>query len=309
MHKSAIEVKDIKKSLQDRDILKGISFEVEQGDIFGFIGPNGAGKTTTIRILLGLYKYDSGSATIMGRDVADDEARKKVGFVIDGDGLYDNMTAIANLEYYQMIYEKSVDKKKIGKVLELVGLADRARDKAQTFSKGMRQRLALARALVHDPEVLILDEPTSGIDPTAQLDIRKILLDIVQNEKKTVFFSSHNMDEVQKICNRIALLDKGEIKLYGHLEELRKQMGKNVLTVQTSSEINQDSLDEIKQKKDFGFYKIQDGNLLFTPSISVKTSDIINQLVKVGIEVDEVAKKESSLEEMYNNIVREAEDK
>ncbi|WP_010094401.1 ABC transporter ATP-binding protein [Ornithinibacillus scapharcae] len=309
MHKLAIEVKDIKKSLQDRDILKGISFEVEQGDIFGFIGPNGAGKTTTIRILLGLYKYDSGSATIMGRDVADDEARKKVGFVIDGDGLYDNMTAIANLEYYQMIYEKSVDKKKIGKVLELVGLADRARDKAQTFSKGMRQRLALARALVHDPEVLILDEPTSGIDPSAQLDIRKILLDIVQNEKKTVFFSSHNMDEVQKICNRIALLDKGEIKLYGHLDELRKQMGKNVLTVHTSSEINQDNLDEIKQKKDFGFYKIQDGNLLFTPSINVKTSDIINQLVKVGIEVDEVAKKESSLEEMYNNIVREAEDK
>lgn len=308
MLKSPIEVKSIKKSLQGRDILKGISFEVEQGDIFGFIGPNGAGKTTTIRILLGLYKIDSGSATIIGRDVAEDESRKKVGFVIDGDGLYDNMTAIGNLEYYQMIYDKSVDKKKIGKVLELVGLADRAKDKAQTFSKGMRQRLAIARALVHDPEVLILDEPTSGIDPSAQLDIREILLDIVRNEKKTVFFSSHNMDEVQKICNRIALLDKGEIKLYGHLDELRKQMGKNILTVNTSSEINQDILNEVKRIKDIGLYKVNEGNLLFTPSSNVKTSDIINQLVKVGIEVDGVAKKESSLEEIYNNIVRKAEE-
>ncbi|MGN8844758.1 ABC transporter ATP-binding protein [Niallia sp. HCP3S3_B10] len=309
MHTSPIEVKNIKKTLQGREILKGITFEVEQGDIFGFIGPNGAGKTTTIRILLGLYKVDSGNASIMGRDVSDDESRKKVGFVIDGDGLYDNMSAAANLEYYQKIYDKSVDKKKIEQVLELVGLADRAKDKAKTFSKGMRQRLALARALVHDPDILILDEPTSGIDPSVQLDIRKILLDIVQNENKTVFFSSHNMDEVQKICNKIVLLHKGEIKLYGRLDKLRQQMGKNILTVHTSSEITNDILNKFNDIEDIGFYKVNKGNLLFTPSKNVKTSDIINLLVKAGIEVEGVVKEESSLEEMYNNIVREAEEK
>jgi ABC-2 type transport system ATP-binding protein len=309
MNRSPIEVNNIKKTLQGREVLKGISFKVEKGDIFGFIGPNGAGKTTTIRILLGLYGADFGSASIMGHDVSQDESRKRVGFVIDGDGLYDNMTAEANLGFYLNIYDKPVDRKQIEKVLDLVGLADRAQDKAGTFSKGMRQRLALARALVYDPEVLILDEPTSGIDPSAQLDIREILLNIVQKQNKTVLLSSHNMDEVQKICNRIALLHKGEIKLYGHLEDLRRQLGKNAIIVHANSLITNNIKQKIKGIKQFGLSEINENNLFFTPAANVKVSDIISMLVNEGVEVEGVTNNEASLEDMYTNIVREAANK
>jgi ABC-2 type transport system ATP-binding protein len=309
MNRSPIEVNNITKTLQGREVLKGISFKVEKGDIFGFIGPNGAGKTTTIRILLGLYGADSGSASIMGHDVSKDESRKRVGFVIDGDGLYDNMTAEANLGFYLNIYDKPVDRKQIEKVLDLVGLADRAQDKAGTFSKGMRQRLALARALVYDPEVLILDEPTSGIDPSAQLDIREVLLNIVQKQNKTVLLSSHNMDEVQKICNRIALLHKGEIKLYGHLEELRRQLGKNAIIVHANSLITNNMKQKIKGIKQFGLSEINENDLFFTPAANVKVSDIISMLVNEGVEVEGVTNNEASLEDMYTNIVREAANK
>ncbi|MCY7948726.1 ABC transporter ATP-binding protein [Bacillus atrophaeus] len=304
MISSPIEVKNIKKSLQGREILKGISFNVEKGDIFGFIGPNGAGKTTTIRILLGLYAADEGSASIMGYDVSNDESRKKVGFVIDGDGLYDNMTAEANLGYYLKIYEKPVDKTQIKKVLDLVGLANRAQDKVGTFSKGMRQRLALARALVYKPEVLILDEPTSGIDPSAQLDIRQILLDLVHKENKTVLLSSHNMDEVQKICNRVALLNNGEIKLYGRLDELYRQVGKNIITVHANTLIDDRTKNKLKSMKEFGLSKINEKDLIFTPSGNIKVPDIINMLAKEGVEVERVSKNDASLEDVYNKIVR-----
>ncbi|MGE0912088.1 ABC transporter ATP-binding protein [Bacillus atrophaeus] len=304
MISSPIEVKNIKKSLQGREILKGISFNVEKGDIFGFIGPNGAGKTTTIRILLGLYAADEGSASIMGYDVSNDESRKKVGFVIDGDGLYDNMTAEANLGYYLKIYEKPVDKTQIKKVLDLVGLANRAQDKVGTFSKGMRQRLALARALVYKPEVLILDEPTSGIDPSAQLDIRQILLDLVHKENKTVLLSSHNMNEVQKICNRVALLNNGEIKLYGRLDELYRQVGKNIITVHANTLIDDRTKNKLKSMKEFGLSKINEKDLIFTPSGNIKVPDIINMLAKEGVEVERVSKNDASLEDVYNKIVR-----
>lgn len=303
---SSILVKDVKKSLGGRDILKGINFEVEKGDIFGFLGRNGAGKTTTIRILLGLYNTDSGSASIMGSRVGSDEAKKNIGFMIDGTGLYDSMSAKENLEYYLKIYGKTVNKKHISRVLELVGLSDRARDKAGTFSKGMRQKLALARALVHDPEVLILDEPTSGLDPSAQIEFRNIMVNIAQNEHKTVFLSSHNLDEVQRICNRIALLNSGKIKLYGKLDELKRQMGKDTVVVQTSNVITDLIFKRIKDIKELGLKERNGNNLVFVPTPNIKVQRIIDVLSKEEVEIEKFTKNEASLEEMYSAIVKEA---
>jgi ABC-2 type transport system ATP-binding protein len=302
---SSIVIENVKKSLGGRDILKGISFVVEKGDIFGFLGRNGAGKTTTIRTLLGLYHADSGKASIMGCDVSGDKSRKNVGFVLDGDGLYDSMSAEANLAYYLRIYGKPVDKKQIARVLGLVGLSDRAKDKAGTFSKGMRQKLALAKALVHNPEVLILDEPTSGLDPTAQIEFRNIMVNIAQNEHKTVLLSSHNLDEVQRICNRIALLNNGEIKLYGKLDELRKQMGKDTVVVQTSNVVSDTIFQKLKNMKEFGLKERNGKSLVFIPTRNMKTQDIIVVLSKEGVEVEGFTKNEASLEEIYSSIVRE----
>src|SRR4030065_885368 len=148
----AISITNVKKSLENREILKDISFAVEKGDIFGYLGPNGAGKTTTIRILLGLLQTDSGKIEILGQDINMSETRKRIGFILDADGLYDNMTARENLIFYSRIYEMSEAGDRIAKLMKMVGLANRISDRVSTYSRGMRQRLALARAMLHHPD-------------------------------------------------------------------------------------------------------------------------------------------------------------
>jgi ABC-2 type transport system ATP-binding protein len=231
---AAISLENVKKTLGKREVLKGISFTVARGDVFGYLGPNGAGKTTTIRILLGLLQSDSGRLDIMGQDISKSDTRRKIGFALDPDGLYDNMTAEENLEFYARIYGLSDAARRIAELLGAVGLSDRAKDRVGTYSKGMRQRLALARAMTHDPEVLVLDEPTAGVDPSGQMEVRQIILDAAHHKNKTVFLSSHNLDEVQRICNRIALIDRGEIKLYGETETLRRGMGDGTVVIETA---------------------------------------------------------------------------
>ena len=304
---AAIEIEDVKKTLGHREVLKGIRFSVEKGDIFGYLGPNGAGKTTTIRILLGLLQADSGKLDILGQDIALSATRKKIGFALDPDGLYDNMTAEENLQFYARIYGVSQDGQRINTLLKSVNLEDRADDRTGTYSRGMRQRLALARAMVHDPDVLILDEPTSGVDPTGQIEIRQILLDMAHKTNKTIFLSSHNLDEVQRICNRIALIDRGEIKLYGPLEELRHSMGKGGVEIKTSHDIPESLLTSLKAMPGLGFQKKEGDSLLFSPLEGTEISDIISFLSGQGVKIDGATKKEASLEEMYSAILKEVE--
>jgi len=304
---SAINIENIKKSLGNREILRGISFKVNRGDIFGYLGPNGAGKTTTIRIILGLFKADSGNLDILGQDIESSETRRKIGFVLDLDGLYDGMTARENLIFYSRIYGLAMVEEKIGQLLDMVELSGRGNDRVHTYSTGMRQRLALARSMVHDPEILVLDEPTSGVDPSGQIQIRKILLNMAHKENKTIFLSSHNLDEVQRICNRIAIIDRGEIKLYGELEDLRKKMGKSGIIIRSSNDIPDEVIKEVKRSPDLGLKEVKDSNLIFMPDEGTETSDIISFLSSRGVKVEEAIKQEASLEEMYSNILKEAE--
>jgi len=304
---SAISLDSIKKTLGSREVLRGISFTVATGDIFGYLGPNGAGKTTTIRILLGLLPASSGKLEVLGQDINRSETRKKIGFALDPTGLYDNMSATENLEYYARIYRVADATPKISRLLGMVGLADRAGDKAGTYSKGMKQRLALARAMVHSPEILVLDEPTAGVDPSGQIEIRQILLEIAHKEQKTIFLSSHNLDEVQRICNRIALIDRGEIKLYGELESLRHQMGKGGIVIETAQEISEAILAELKSLPQLGLQEHQGKHLYFSPPEEAEVSDIIGWLVSRGIKIDFAQRKEASLEEMYSSILKEVE--
>jgi ABC-2 type transport system ATP-binding protein len=305
---AVIHIDKIRKTLGSREVLKGISFDVESGDIFGYLGPNGAGKTTTIRILLGLLKADSGELDILGRDITLAGTRMKIGFALDPDGLYDTMTAVENLQYYADIYGVPDAGERTGKVLKLVGLSDRAGDRVGTYSRGMRQRLSLARAMVHDPEVLILDEPTSGVDPTGQMEIRKILLDISRKEQKTVLLSSHNLDEVQRICNRIALIDRGEIRLYGRLEDLRHKMGQSGIAIETGGAIPDGVLEELKKQPKLGFRDVSGKSLFFTPEEgAAEVSDIIGFLAGHGVKIEQAGRREASLEDLYSSILKEVE--
>ncbi len=303
----AISIRNVKKSLGKQEILKGISFNVEMGDIFGYLGPNGAGKTTTIRILLGLFQADSGEVEILGQDIGLSETRRRIGFVLDADGLYDNMTAEENMVYYARIYGTFKTGNRISKLLDMVELGSRANDKVNTYSKGMRQRLALARAMVHDPEILVLDEPTSGVDPSGQIEIRQILIDLAHKESKTILLSSHNLDEVQRICNRIALIDRGEIKLYGQLESLRQEMGKRLVVIETAASITEPLLAELKGLTSLGLQEIRENSIIFSPQRETEVSDIISALAARGVKIEQATRKEASLEEMYSTILKETE--
>ena len=302
-----IRLEGISKQLGKREILRDVSFTVKQGDIFGYLGPNGAGKTTTIRILLGLLRPTSGKATILGEDVSRDEARRKVGFVLESDGLYDNKTAEENLWYYARIYGMAKPAERIDRILNLVELWDRAKDKVGTYSKGMRQRLALARAMTHNPELLVLDEPTAGVDPSGQIEVREVILNMAHKEGRTIFLSSHNLDEVQRICNRIALIDRGEIKLYGELEQLQREMSGNEVEIETTEAIAEPLFSELKSLSHLGLRERKDKTLTFVLQEGIRVPDIVSLLVKRGVEIEEVSKKEASLEEIYSAILKEVE--
>ena len=304
-----IDLEHINKFLGGRQILKDVTLSVMRGDIFGYLGPNGAGKTTTIRILLGLMEATSGTVSVLGKDVQNDETRCHIGFVLETDGLYDNMTAFNNMMYYAKLYDIEKPAGKIDAVLKLVGLADRSGDKVGTYSKGMRQRLALARALAPDPELLVLDEPTAGVDPTGQIDIRELMLDLVHNKGKTILLSSHNLDEVQRICNRIALIHKGEIRLYGEKDKLQREMGHGGVQIETVEAVPPEIIAEINNLSGFRVEE-QDGTRIKVSNASgVSISGVVTLLAFRGVRIEQVKKQEASLEEMYTAIVREAEQK
>jgi ABC-2 type transport system ATP-binding protein len=222
-----IEVEDLRKSYRNGlfrrpfDALKGISFRVERGEVFGLLGPNGAGKTTFIKILMGIVRRSGGTASLLGRPAGDRMSRLRVGYQPENLQIARHHTAVSALQYYGRLSglsAKQVRSKQMD-LLESVGLADRARDRVKKYSKGMLQRLGLAQALLHDPELLILDEPTDGLDPVGRSHVRTVL-----HERKsrgcTVFLNSHILQEVELICDRVAILDRGELRAIGSVEEI-----------------------------------------------------------------------------------------
>jgi ABC-2 type transport system ATP-binding protein len=304
-----ISLEHVNKELGKRQILKDVTMAVKQGDIFGYLGPNGAGKTTTIRIILGLLTATSGKVSLLGQDVQVNNVRQKIGFVLEADGLYDNLSAYDNLLYYARLYDIPQPSQKVDKVLKQVGLAERGKDKVATYSKGMRQRLALARAMAPNPEVLVLDEPTAGVDPTGQIEIRQLMLDMIHKEKKTILLSSHNLDEVQRICNRIALIHKGQIRLYGELEQFKREMGQGGLLIETAEAVPQTILVELQTMPDVSVREQKDGILILNIGKTVDVSTIVTLFATRGVKIEQVKKQEASLEDMYTAIVKESEQK
>ena len=302
----AITLENVSKKLGGRQILSNVSFSIQTGDIFGYLGPNGAGKTTTIRILLGLMTPASGKVSILGKNVNIDENRRQVGFVLEIDGLYDYMTAYENLVFYSNLYGIAQSTGKIKNILNLVRLTDRAKDKVGSYSKGMRQRLALARAMVHNPDILILDEPTAGVDPTGQIEVRQIILDMAA-QGKTIFFSSHNLDEVQRICNRIALIDRGLIKLYGETEKLQRQMGKSEVLIETTTPVPEAIVGELRGFPGLNILETRDKTMMLAAGEATAVPDVVAFLVQKGVRIEQVKRREATVEEIYTSILKEVE--
>ncbi len=298
---AAVALRGVRKALGGREILRGITLEVYRGDVFGYLGPNGAGKTTTIRIILGLLSPDSGEVLLFGRR-ADPGQRARIGFVLESDGLFDGLTAVENLLLFARLY--GVRRPRIGALLELVGLSAEGRERVGRFSRGMRQRLALARALLHDPEILVLDEPTAGLDPSGQMELRGLVRELAA-AGKTVFFSSHNLDEVERLCNRIALIHRGEIRLQGGVGELRA--GGRGYVVELPAEPPAAAVEELRGDGRLGLTEIQGRRLAFDPADGVGIPELAGALQARGLEIEAIYRRRASLEELYRRILAEGE--
>ncbi|HZU29750.1 MAG TPA: ABC transporter ATP-binding protein [Candidatus Angelobacter sp.] len=205
-----------------RPALKSLDLTVEEGEAFGFLGPNGAGKTTTLKILMGIILPTSGSATILGKDFRDPDIKVKIGFLPEQPYFYDYLSAPELLDYYLQLsgVEAAERSKKIGPVLDRVGLSDVGNKQLRKFSKGMLQRVGIAQAIIHDPEVVFLDEPMSGLDPLGRHEVRELIQGL-KDEGKTVFFSTHILSDAEALCDRVAVIHKGELRGIGVVNDLR----------------------------------------------------------------------------------------
>jgi ABC-2 type transport system ATP-binding protein len=304
-----IDTENLTKKFGELTAVDNLSLHVDDGEIFGFLGPNGAGKTTTIRMLCCLISKTGGSATVGGFDIGNKDdslkIRKIIGLVPDNVGLSEHLSAYDNLDFYGKIYDCSDVQRKesIKRFLEMLGLWDKRNVLAGTFSKGMKQKLAIARALIHDPQVLFLDEPTASLDPESAKTVRDFILEL-KKQKKTIFLNTHNLDEAQRICDRIAILNT-RLRALGTPQDLEQQV-KSRKTVITLEQVNGKIWDTLK-KLSLKNLTSEGNNVTF----DVENPDsqnwaVVEALVLAGAHVKTVDVVGSTLEDVYLKLVRES---
>lgn len=286
-----LKIKNLNKSFGKKKILKNVSFNVNEGDILGFIGPNGAGKTTTIKMILGLQSINSGTVTINGYDIKKnfEKAIEKVGTIVENPDLYMYLSGYDNLKLISNLY-KNVDKKRIDEVIKIVKLETRINDKVSKYSLGMRQRLGIAQALLHKPNLLILDEPTNGLDPEGIKELRDIIKRLATKEKVGVVISSHNLSELESFCNKIVIIKNGEIV---ETNELKK-----VKNIEESYIFEVDEISKISKILEEKIEKINDNS--FKIHINKESiPEIIKKLIENDIKIYTIKEEEISLEDAF----------
>ncbi len=293
-NKNILEIKKLKKRFRDIEAVKNVNLNVNKGDIFGFLGPNGAGKSTTIRMILGLVHPDQGQIRINGFDINKDykKALQYVGTMVETPKFYEYLTGYQNLKLVANLY-KNVKHVDINKSLKKVGLMDRGKSKVETYSVGMKQRLGLARALLNNPELVILDEPTSGLDPQGKKEIRELIQQLAIDQEITFFICTHLLNEVEQICNRVAILQDGEIISKRFIKEEENKKWVEFYTSQKSeAEIMLKDCNSI-----FDLNISKNGIQIFT--IESEIEKINQQLNNRGIKVKYIIPHVESLEDYY----------
>ncbi|EIL7050501.1 ABC transporter ATP-binding protein [Listeria monocytogenes] len=291
MTELALQVTNLHKKIRKREIIKGISFEVMPGEVFGFLGPNGAGKTTTIRMIVGLIKPTSGTILIGGKDIRKNftEAMRGLGSIVENPEFYTFLTGQENLAYFARM-DSSIKKERIQEVTELVGLEKRINDRVSTYSLGMRQRLGIAQALLSSPKLLILDEPTNGLDPSGIHEMRDFIRALARNEGISVLVSSHLLSEIELLCDRVAIMTDGTIiktDQVSHLLSSRAQLRWRVTPIEQAKAFLE-SVTEVEV----------DGEYLVT-AMNEESAEWNEQLVAKGIKVHEIDKRKPSLEDLF----------
>lgn len=301
-------MENLSKKFGNLTAVDDISFNVDDGEIFGFVGPNGAGKTTTIRMLYCLISSTNGTAKIAGYDINEKsdafKIRKIIGLMPDNVGLYNELSAYRNLDFYGKLYGLSNTKRKenIKYFLKMLGIWEKKDILVGKFSKGMRQKLAIARALVHDPEILFLDEPTANLDPSSSKTVRNFLMHL-KNENKTIFINTHNFNEVQQICDKIGIMNTQLLRVSTQKDLKESIWGRK--TVVQLEEVTDNILDAL-YKKSFKNISIFEDKLTFDLNNPQEENPaIVDTIVNAGGRIQYVTKLDPSLEDTYLKFLRE----
>jgi len=303
-----ITIENLTRKFGEVTAVEGLTFQVEEGEVFGFLGPNGAGKTTTIRMLCCLISKTSGAASVGGYSIGNPadslKIRKMIGLVPDNVGLYDDLSAFENLDFYGKLYECPEERRKenIERFLKMLDLWDRKDARVGAFSKGMKQKLALARALVHEPKILFMDEPTANLDPEAAKTVRDFILEI-KKQGRTIFLNTHNLDEAQRICDRIGII-KTKLLTIGTPEQLRESLSRPKTEIRLA-QVNEALVSALK-KIIPNRIEVSENKLIIDVADPDKENPaIISAITSSGGQVREVSQLVPTLEDIYLQIVKE----
>ncbi len=285
-----------------------LTLAVPRGVVFGFLGPNGSGKTTTIRLLLGLLEAQQGTAEVLGYDVRTqaDQIRQRCGALLENPGLYERLSAYDNLEFYGRVNRMEPDLRvsRIQELLTHFGLWDRREDRVQGWSEGMKQKLAIARALLHGPQMLFLDEPTASLDPVAAAALRQDIASLAEGEGVTVFMSTHNLSEAQKLCAQVAVIRRGRLLTVGSPDQLRSDKDYTHLVVKGSG-FSPAVLEKIRQLSVVETLVKHNGQLELKMARGTQAADIVSLLVHEGARIEEVQKTKTDLEDVFLKMMEE----
>ena len=300
-------VKDFRPGfgLRRKRVLHGVTFRVMEGEIFGFVGPNGSGKTTTLKVLMGLIRATEGSASILGRDVEESEFRDQVGFLPENPYFYSYLTAREILDFYARLcgVDSSRRARQVDELLDVVKLSHAADARLRSFSKGMLQRVGVAQALIHDPKVVFLDEPMSGLDPIGRKEIRDVILSL-RAAGKTVLMNTHILHDVEMICDRVAIIVKGRIRREGRIEDVLPE--KNVSAEIVLGQLPAETADAIGA--DFEVEMRGHGDRVALLVSDKDVHGVLDVALAANAQVVSVTPHRHSLEEVFLNAVRDEED-
>ncbi len=310
MSETVIRTERLGRDFKSVTAVDDLTLEVPAGIVFGFLGPNGAGKTTTIRLLLGLLEPTRGRAEVLGRDVRTSagEVRARAGALLEQSGLYERLSAADNLEYYGRIWRlpEAERKARVRELLSHFGLWDRRAEQAGRWSRGMKQKLAVARALLHRPRLVFLDEPTAGLDPVAAASLRDDLAGLADREGTTVFLTTHNLDEAERLCRRVAVIRAGRLLAEGPVEELKRGPAAPVTDVRGRG-FTPSLVSRLGALPGVARIESADGRLSVFWAGPADTSALLRALVEGGAEVDELAPRKATFEDAFLKLVKEEE--
>jgi ABC-2 type transport system ATP-binding protein len=304
----AIRTENLTRDFETVRAVDSLTIEVPAGIVFGFLGPNGAGKTTTIRLLLGLLEPTSGRAEVLGFDTRTqaDEIRRRTGALLEHPGLYERLSAEDNLEFYGRIWHLPGGERqaRIKELLTHLGLWKRRKETVGTWSRGMKQKLAVARALLHHPSLVFMDEPTAGLDPVAAAALREDLVALAAREGVTVFLTTHNLAEAEKLCGRVGVIREGKLVAVGHPDVLRARSGAQHAEI-VGRGFSEEVLALLRAQPEVAVAELRNTRLCIDLRGDVDIAPLVSLIVSAGAGVEEVRKGRATLEEVYLTLMEE----